>query len=51
MSKGTKQRNIRIEDAIWGPAADRAKSEGTDVSTVVRDFLERYGERVDKPAR
>jgi hypothetical protein len=42
MSKGTKGRHIRISDELWQAAQMRAKQDGTDLSAVLREFLERY---------
>jgi hypothetical protein len=38
-------RAIRVPDKTWKLAQERAKAEGTNVSAVVRDALERYGEQ------
>lgn len=39
----TPKRNIRIEDAIWLPAQQRARHEKRTLTAVVKAFLSRYG--------
>jgi hypothetical protein len=39
----TPKRNIRIEDAIWDPALQRARHEKRTLTAVVKAFLARYG--------
>lgn len=41
----TKPRNVRIEDDLWSEALAIAKASGTNVSEVIRSFLESYVER------
>ena len=38
----TPARSIRIEDALWQRAQERAAERGETVSDAVRRFLERY---------
>jgi hypothetical protein len=40
----TPARNIRIPDPLWTDAKDKAASEGTTVSDVVREKLTEYVE-------
>ena len=42
---GTPRRTIRIPDALWNAAAEKAKGRGEDLSAVVRKALERYVRR------
>lgn len=42
---GTPRRTIRVPDALWTAAAEKAKGQGTDLSTVLRKALERYVKR------
>ena len=37
-------RAIRVPDETWKLAQERAKAEGTTISAVVREALERYGQ-------
>lgn len=39
MSKGTKVRTVRIDDALWDAAKTKADAEGTNLSEVIRDYL------------
>lgn len=39
----TPKRNIRIEDAIWVPALERAQAEGRTLTRVVKEYLATYG--------
>lgn len=38
----TPARSIRIEDALWRKAQERAAERGETVSDAIRRFLERY---------
>lgn len=49
-SKGTPRRTIRVPDDVWDPAIEKAHSEGTDVSTVIRDRLTEYIEENQEQA-
>lgn len=40
----TKIRSIRVPEPIWRKARAKARREGTDISTVVRQFLMAYVE-------
>ena len=42
MPRGTKLRNVRVPDAIWDAAKDKAAAEETTVTAVVLEALERY---------
>jgi predicted transcriptional regulator len=42
---GTPRRTIRVPDALWEAAAEKAKTEDTDLSTIIRKALERYVRR------
>lgn len=42
---GTPRRTIRVPDALWTAAAEKAKEQGTDLSAVLRKALERYVKR------
>lgn len=41
----TPRRTIRVPDALWEAAAEKAKEQGTDVSAVIRKALERFVKR------
>jgi hypothetical protein len=45
MSKGTTLRNVRIPDELWDAALAKAEAEGTNVSEVLRKYLERWVKR------
>jgi predicted HicB family RNase H-like nuclease len=47
LSKGTTHRTVRVDDALWDAAKDKADSEGVSLSEVIREALKRYieGER------
>jgi hypothetical protein len=38
----TPVRNLRVPDAIWKPALEKAKAEGTSLTDVIIKFLIRY---------
>ena len=40
MSKGTKVRTVRIDDALWGAAKTKADAEGTSLSELIREYLQ-----------
>jgi hypothetical protein len=42
---GTPRRTIRVPDALWLAAAEKAKERGEDLSAVLRKALERYVKR------
>lgn len=42
MSKGTKVRTVRVEDALWDAAQAKAVADGDNISAVIRDALRRY---------
>lgn len=42
---GTPRRTIRVPDALWQAAAQKAREQGTDLSAVLRKALERYVRR------
>jgi len=39
---GTSRHNFRLDDTLWRAASAKAEGEGTNVSALVRDFLEQY---------
>jgi len=39
---GTSRHNIRLDDQLWQAASAKADAEGTNVSALVREFLEQY---------
>lgn len=45
MPRGTPLRNIRISDELWESVKARAAVDGRDVSSVVRELLERWVKR------
>lgn len=45
MARGTTLRNVRIPDDLWDAALAKAQSEGTNVSEVLRKYLERWVKR------
>lgn len=38
----TPLRNVRVDDALWSAARQRAERDGTTVTAIVVDALERY---------
>lgn len=42
MSAGTARRSVRIDDELWLAAVDATTAQGTTISDVVRETLERY---------
>lgn len=42
MPRGTRLRNIRVEDELWDAAKAKAATEGRNLSEVLREFLERW---------
>ena len=42
MSKGTRVRTVRIEQALWDAAKAKAEAEGMSLSEVIRDKLQDY---------
>jgi len=44
-TSGTPRRTVRVSDALWYEAAGYAAEEGKDMSTIVREALERYVRR------
>lgn len=42
---GTPRRTIRIPDHLWNAASEKAKERGEDLSSVLREALERYVRR------
>jgi predicted DNA-binding protein len=40
--KGTTLRSIRIPDNPWEPARERAQREGTTLSAVIREAVDKY---------
>jgi len=42
MSKGTKVRTVRIDDALWEAAQTKAQAEGTNISEVIRGYLQAW---------
>lgn len=42
MSKGTPHRAIRIPDEQWQALQAKAKEEGRDASTVIRELITKY---------
>lgn len=43
--KGTKVRSVRINDHLWNRARDKAVRNGTDISSLIRVWLEVYTQR------
>lgn len=41
-SRGTIHRTVRIEDALWTAAKEKAATEGRTVSEVIRELLEEW---------
>jgi len=39
---GTTRHNFRLDDTLWQAASAKAEAEGTNVSALVREFLEQY---------
>lgn len=48
MSKGTKIRTVRIDDALWDAAKAKADMDGDNLSEVIRDALRAYLEATRK---
>lgn len=42
MSKGTKVRTVRVDDALWDAAKAKADAEGTNLSELIRDYLQAW---------
>ena len=42
MSKGTKARAVRVDDALWEAAQAKAAENGDNLSAVIRDALRQY---------
>ena len=42
---GTPRRTIRVPDALWDAAAEKAEARGESLSDVLRKALERYVKR------
>jgi len=42
LSKGTKVRTVRIDDALWEAAQIKAQAEGTNLSEVIRGYLQAW---------
>ena len=42
MSKGTKVRTVRIDDALWDAAKAKAETKETSLSEVIRDYLQAW---------
>jgi hypothetical protein len=40
--KGTTLRSIRVPDDPWEPALERAEREGTTLSAVIREAVDKY---------
>lgn len=49
MSKGTKQRSIRIEDELWDEAQGKAADRGDNLSDIIRQALRDYNEKLGAP--
>jgi predicted DNA binding CopG/RHH family protein len=45
----TPHRTIRVRGSLWKAAQEKAAKEGTTVSEVLRDALERYVQEPDTP--
>lgn len=37
-------KNFRVDDEVWLPAGERAKTEGTNLSALIRQWLADYAE-------
>ena len=49
VSKGTKVRTVRIDDALWDAAKAKAETRETSLSEVIRDYLQAWvSEDVDQ---
>lgn len=46
----TPKRNIRVPDATWEPARERATAEGRTIAAVVNSYLTRYGAQLPPDA-
>jgi len=42
MARGTKLRAVRIDDALWAAALEKAAAEGRTLSDVIRSYLRTY---------
>jgi len=47
MSKGTKVRTVRIEDALWDAAKTKADEVGDNLSDIMRSALKAYLDQDD----
>lgn len=44
-TRGTPQHNVRVSAELWSKARDKARRNGTDISTLVRAWLTVYTQR------
>jgi hypothetical protein len=44
-TKGTYVRSVRVNGALWDRARDKARRNGTDISSLIRAWLEVYSQR------
>ena len=49
MSRGTPIRTVRIPDAIWRPAIERAQREGRTLSELMQTIVARYARGEEVP--
>jgi predicted HicB family RNase H-like nuclease len=42
VSRGTRNRNVRVPDELWDTARAKAEAEGRNLSEIIRQALERY---------
>lgn len=42
MSKGTHNRNVRVNDELWEAAREKARDDGITISEVIRQALKDY---------
>ena len=47
MSRGTKMRNVRVDDARWAALGDIAERDGKDRSALIRDMIDQLIEGYD----
>jgi len=45
---GMRQHNLWLDDTLWQAASAKAEAEGTNVSALVREFLEQYVTSTDR---
>ena len=45
MSRGTIHRTVRVDDALWAAAKEKAEAEGVSLSEIIRQALQTFVDR------